>query len=536
MSSKSFVGSIEPDFEMNSNDTIFDTLLKQYGEVIFKSIITSFGLDAFIKDVYGGDVDTIFNVRKIGTDPEMAYKNANNEAAYNNREDYDYNKYHDLHPNYQQMKHTTKKEFQSTGVPVSDAYTGKALYFYPKSAQKGNADKQASIDHVLTAHTISNDRGRELSGLNGEDLANSDDNLVFTNASLNASMGNAWRYPKGTEGNEIVEIPEYIDLHPELPQETKDRMMNEYTKAKEIYEEKLALAYYSSPRFCKDTIEAAGKRGIQMGLRQALGFVITELFFSIKEEIAQSDGTTSGVIDAIINGLKNGVLRAKDNYKQLFAQFGEGVLSGILASITSTIINIFFTTSKHLGRVIRQAWASIVEAVSIIFFGDKNMYLCDRITSASKVLATGASIIVGSGVQESVRVSLAEVPIPVTLKEIISTFAGTMTSGFMSVTLLFVIDNDPFDRFFYGKGLDNLRNQGKLFKEYCAQLQSIDFDRLNYETAYTIDLSVRLQSTDSQITLNALLIAAAKDLGIPSLFGDRTRDECMQDDNWVFTF
>ena len=44
---------------------------EQYEKVIIDSIITSFGLDFLIRDQYGGDVDTIHNVRKIGQDELM---------------------------------------------------------------------------------------------------------------------------------------------------------------------------------------------------------------------------------------------------------------------------------------------------------------------------------------------------------------------------------------------------------------------------------------------------------------------------------
>ncbi len=60
-------------------------LFKQYEKVIMESLITSFGLDFLIKDQYGGDVDTIYNVRQIGKDSQMNYKNKNNEINYESR-------------------------------------------------------------------------------------------------------------------------------------------------------------------------------------------------------------------------------------------------------------------------------------------------------------------------------------------------------------------------------------------------------------------------------------------------------------------
>ena len=48
-----------------------------------ESLITSFGLDFLLmKDRHGGDVDTIHNVRQIGQDEQMTYKNESNQKAY----------------------------------------------------------------------------------------------------------------------------------------------------------------------------------------------------------------------------------------------------------------------------------------------------------------------------------------------------------------------------------------------------------------------------------------------------------------------
>ena len=74
---KSFVLNIDDGFYPEPEKSVIDNLFEQYESVIF-SIITAFGLDLFIKDQHGGDVDTIYNVRKIGIDPEMKYKNKRN--------------------------------------------------------------------------------------------------------------------------------------------------------------------------------------------------------------------------------------------------------------------------------------------------------------------------------------------------------------------------------------------------------------------------------------------------------------------------
>ena len=75
-------------FSPNPDDNIIDSLFQQYEHVIIESLITSFGLDFLIKDQHGGDVDTIHNVRQIGKDEQMSYKNSANETAYDERGNY----------------------------------------------------------------------------------------------------------------------------------------------------------------------------------------------------------------------------------------------------------------------------------------------------------------------------------------------------------------------------------------------------------------------------------------------------------------
>lgn len=116
--------------------------------------------------------------------------------------------------------------------------------------------------------------GRILADISGVELANSPENLKFTNKSLNASMG-------------ASEIPEYLESHPQLDEKTKANMMRAYNDSSKSYERKIVTSYYTSSAFKKDTAKAAGKLGVRMGVRQALGFVFTEIWFSVKDELNQ---------------------------------------------------------------------------------------------------------------------------------------------------------------------------------------------------------------------------------------------------------
>lgn len=538
-----FVNEIQSEYLDDSNENVFETLMNEYKRVVFRSIITSFGLDTFIKDQYGGDVDTVHNVRTIGIDPKINYKSELNSTDYENRGEYSYihinsktekmcknddDDYHDRNKSYQKTIHDAREDaIEFNNGVTTDTYTGKDVAF----SKHAPASQKASLDHILAAKTIHDDRGRVLAGLNGPDLANSPENLAFTNGSLNSSMRDK-------------DIPDYIAAHPELPDDVKNRMMEAYNKAKSSYDKKINKAYYfdfknpNCRRFYAETTVNAIERGWEMSCRQALGFLFTELFFYITDEWRYCDKTLVGALKAVQNGLKKWN-DEKENYKKLLAQFGEGFISGLISSISNTLCNTLFTTTENMGRIIRQSWAAVVEATSIILFNPNEKYFCDRLTAAAKVLASGASAIVGTSVQEAVHSKLTEVGVPSVLNNIISTFIGSLCTGVLSVSLLFYIDNDPFANYIedvLGRNADNLKSQELLFKQYCAELEQIDLERFDYEVSYVSDLSVMLQNAKDDTEINSILKQAALDLGLPSLWGGETLDSKMKDKTWTLNF
>lgn len=529
----SFTQGINKNFNSDPSESVFEALFREYEHVIYRSIITSFGLDVYIQDQYGGDVDTILGVRSIENDPLMKYKSTENKAAYEHRGVYAHKDVEKSGSNFQKKKHHARAVYNedSRNNTVQDAYEDRPLHFLRNS--KGRPiNENAELDHVISAKSIHEDRGRVLAGLSTAELADVEDNLKWTNEHLNKSMG-------------ADEIPDYIAKHPELADDIKTRMMDAYDQAKASYEKTIIKSYYfdfsnsNCRQFYKNTASTALHRGLQMGVRQAVGFLITEIWFSIKDCIEESDGTFTGTCNAIANGLKTGITNAFNNYRPIIDKFGEGLLNGILSSVTSTIANAFITTSANTGKIVREGWAAIVEATSIILFNDKEQYLCDRMTSAAKVLATGASVIIGTTVQETVLIELSKVNLEAELKDIISVFAGTLCSGLLSVSLLFYIDNGPFNAFLtylYGKGERNLKKQGYMFTQYCAELENIDAKELSLQSDYVFALSIQLDLVDDQQEINKLLRQAVIDLELSSVFGGHTIDECMQDLNWILKF
>ena len=523
---KSFVNGVATTAVLDEQN-VYSSIFQQYEKVVIDSLITSFGLDFLVRDQHGGDVDTIHNVRKIGQDELMGYKNSSNEAAYNNRPDYDARSYH-AGGNFQQTKHKARDTWQETYKDIDDQYQSGKIGFYGHT-NAVSPDKKAELDHIVECKSIHDDRGRVLSGLSGQALADDPVNFAWTNKSLNASMG-AWaknkneRYRKehGCDAPmEMVDIKAYVNEHPELDSQTKANLLAHYEKAKKAYDAKINRAYYTSKSFFRDTTFAVAKTAYKMGSREVLGLVFSEIWFSVKDVIKEGRKTGESLFRCIGEGVKQGLANAKSRYKELMDRFLNGAIAGALSSLTTTLCNMFFTTAKSLVRILRQSWASLVSATKILLFNPDCLPLGERVRAAAKILATGASVVAGTMVSELVsKTPIGVFPIA---GSIIQTFLGSLVTGIMSCSLLYILDNNKAINWIVSilnkiPTVENVvmyyREQAKLLEIYCADLFSIDLDTFKKEVATIHDAVESLSVNMSSDALNIALHEIYNKLGL----------------------
>lgn len=480
--SGSYVMSVGNNFSPEPTEPIMESLFQQYERVLVESLITSFGLNFLIVDRHGGDVDTIHNVRQIGIDPQMekGYKNENNRAAYEGRGEYDSAKYHSASGYIDRNKKL--KEQKQSGMLV-DAYTGKRIA----------PNEKSDLDHVIPAKEIHDDRGRVLAGLSGEALANSPENLQATTPKINRS--------KKADSMTVF----FAKKQPiEDVEANQDNMRRIDATVRDAYEAKLARAYYTSPAFAKDMASAAAKVGITMGAKRALGFIFAEMWFAAKEEFQriqeQSRFDLGECLTALGCGLKRGFERAKEKYADLFSRFFSGTAAGVLASLTTTLCNIFFTTAKRTVRIIRESYASLVEAGKVLFINPDNYTFGERMRAVAKILATGSSIVAGVLVSEAIgKLGIDAISVA---GDIIQTFCGALVTGILSCTLLYFLDrNELMNRLFHV--LDKLptieteinyyRQQADYFERYAAELMDVDMEQFKKEIVFIMILPQLLQ-------------------------------------------
>lgn len=519
-----FIAKIKEE-DFNAQEPVLDSIFQQYERVIIESLITSFGLDFLVKDQHGGDVDTVLNVRKIGEDPQLEYKNSLNKKIYENREEYNsklyhqHKKYKEINKRYSNLKKQGK---------LKDAYTGEMV------ARNAHID----LDHVVAAKEISDDPGRILAGLKGEDLANCEENLKPTDRSINRSMKqkNAdeyleqWNEKQSERRKQIIELrnkerltdkeQKQLNKLEKLEEIAPELMKKENRRSRQAYDSKINRAYYASPEFRKDVSYAAGKRGMEMGLRQALGFVFMEIWFCTKEEIRNlPDGSgLKEMLESVGHGVEKGLQSAKTKYKEVIVKLKEGFGAGALASLTTSVCNIFFTTAKNLVKCIRQIYASIIQAGKVLLFNPDNLMFGDRLKMTTTILVTGASVLVGTAVGEAIsKTSIGMAP---SIGPAVQVFCSTLVSGLISCTFLIFMDRSKLINQVVDclntipSEINNYREIADLMEQLAAKLSRIDIAKFKEETEKYNRVANKIQNSRDEEELNQILLDTNKEFNI----------------------
>ena len=180
-------------------------------------------------------------------------------------------------------------------------------------------------------------------------------------------------------------------------------------------------------------------------------------------------------MNAVATGIQKGFENARSKYKDLLAQFEQGFVAGAMASLTTTLINIFITTDKNMVRYIRQGYTTVVQVGNILLINPDDLLLGDQLKSAMVALTTGASVIAGTAVGNQI----AKTPIGQHEKigMVVQNFCASLVSGLISCTLLIMIDRSEFIR----KVVERLNVYGSV--EYEIRETSESFIALAAEIA-----------------------------------------------------
>lgn len=477
-----YIEALNSGMSPEPKQTFFQNIWNEYERVVLQSLVTSFGLDFLVHDQFGGDVDTIQNIRTSKDSGFVQFKNPTYQTAYENRGKYDGIEYH-KDPRYTAFRKEAKEHYNATGEKIPDAYVPRS-FVIPNKASAVDTWHFANLDHVVSAHEIHDDPARFLAGLDGKELANAPPNFRFTSEALNKRMSDSSipDFIKKVEENPSAINWNGVDGAP-MPDEVKQALLDADKQARADIDGKICTAYYSGTAFALDAATAAAQRGIEMGARQALGFVFLEIWFACKKEIqaVPAGGDFSDTVKAVIRGIPLGLDNARKKYKYLISQFEQGFTAGALASLTTTLINIFVTTDKDAVKYIRFAYTAVIQAGNVILFNPDDLPLGDQLMNSAILLANGACTIAGAVVGDAVaKTPVGQAP---HVGIYVQRFTSVLVSGLLSCSLLMMLDESKFINDLVGRmnvyasdGRDLVDLQA-VFNKEATYLEKIDLEK-----------------------------------------------------------
>ena len=518
-------------------------ILKEIEKTVLQNLVQSFGLDfILLEDKRGGDVDTIHNVRQgiFATEKE--------KIKYENRPQYDSHEYHS-DKRYTDCNRKLS-ELRDQGE-LKDSYTNETL----------DKHSPVNLDHIISAKEIDSDAGRYLAELDGAELANDHSNLTPTHQAINKSKNadtmsifiesmdyrlankkeklNALKDKLNNENlsvnekqkleKEIRNSEEYIKV---FESADKEKMKELDEKARKIYNAKINKAYYVSSKFFKNTALQAGKKGLQMGGRQALGIVIAEIWFELKEQIpviyqkAKNNFRFEVFLDQIKTTLENIFKRIKERFRELLETFKDGVLGGIISSLHTTVINIFATSTKMVGKLIREMWNDLVKAVKLAFFNPNNLNSGNLLKEILKLLSFGLSVAIGTVVNSHLSTFLT-----IPFGSEIATFLSGLLSGVLMLGFTYFLEHseimnkvwDYLNSFKtrYEKMIEHMKEINLELDRYLMELSKLEF---NLNTDELSQFSTSLSQINNELERKVLLIQNIEERGIDLGYDPKQKD------------
>jgi len=453
---------------------------------VVKSLTTSFGLDfLLLDDKFGGDVNTVHNVR------QGVYATDTERQRYEQRDEYNSHHYHS-HENYIATNRAGKKSHEAGSL--ADAYTGKI--FAPK-------DKK-NLDHIISAHEIHNDAGRLLAECDGADLANDSSNLTFTNESMNkakkAKSMDAFvqtlQEQYSTTSQEIARLRSMPTLS-EQEKKQLNKLENKASadfelmkkadkQAREKYNSTINHEYYTSSKFAKNVTSAAINNAFRMGTRQMLGLILAETWFVFRERIPvivekhrHTFDASNFLLDAT-EALRAVWHRVQTKFSAFMTSFKDGAIGGILSSITTTLFNIFFTTKKMMVRLIREMWNNLVQAFKVMIFNPEGLAPGQLARTVSKLVTAGVAVAAGVVINEA----LAKILVFPFGPEL-AAFCGALATGILTLVMNYFLEHSALmkkvwaflDTFKdkYQKALEYYQQVNAELDSYLLELSTLEF-------------------------------------------------------------
>lgn len=436
-------------------------LLEQCKDSAIDAITSQFGLaSAFIDARDGGSSTTLHNFEKgiVSSDAD--------KERFEHKNDYERTKgsstYDSAVVNGERVNFNIKRkhDFQNNET-ITDYATGRTL----------NKDGQAHLDHIISAKEMETDSATNLYLSRDEriELATSDENLGYMNASANSSKGE----------DDLLEWMNKTD------KETGTTKGKKYG----IDEELATKAYEKAQKHKKKTVLNAaikkhatelaisgGKDALKMAAYSAIGMILKDVAQAVMIEIRttlENKGNES--FKEIFERFKTRMLKVWKNielkWKDILSNSLEAGVTAFLSNIVVFVINFFATTLKRIVSIIRAGFVSLCQAVKMLANPPKDMPKDEVIFAALKILATGLIGAVSMGLTEGLVTLMKATPGLNAIFAILIPFSGESVGDALAVCLTAMLGGVLSTVAIYY--MDKCRNESKASRlKICIMSQS----------------------------------------------------------------
>lgn len=504
-------------------------LFEDCQQQVISQIIGPFGLStAMFKDVdrNGGNVTTLHNFERADGD----YVAAESDKKLHVQSRKEYNE--DVRSEYEidtkaKAKNAGKKTWEDKRNEKiqkgTDEYTRRNVSLDGTIELKDGRIVRAELDHVVSVSQVHKDPKVHLAlGKVVEDkktgetkvdvsrireAVNHDDNLALTNQPLNGSKSDedlkGWASKKRKDGSTNAGK---FDVNEELMQE-------KYDKAKRHINDTADRALFKKQ--ATELLQTGGKQAVLMGMRQALGLLLTELVNGLFNEfkILIKHGVNAGktlfeeIRQRLARVIESVIKKIPDAVSQMF----QGGVSGFMSNLLTFLLNGFFSTAKRFVTAIREGLTGLFKAFKMIFFPPKHMTDEQALQEGLKILTTVVVTSVGLLLNETIATFMATLPFLKPFADLITPVLIGIMTGLLSAFLAYQIDC-LFDRYRHSmseKFMDELLADAKRRDEFANELVTLSDSSLGNIDNYSKSISL-YQSIG--VTLGAAGIAAGATL------------------------
>ena len=497
---------------------LFDDCQQQ----VISQIIGPFGLSmAMFEDKNGGNVTTLHNFKR--KDSDYLANDSDKKLHAQSKKKYEKTVRSEYEVKTQEQaegaRGKTWEELRQAKIKQGkDDYTNHAVSADGKVELKDGLTVGVDLDHVVSVKEIhSNPKihlalgqdtgGSETDVTRIQELLNSAENLALTNASANRSKGKKdlkeWAEETRIDGSTNAEN---FDLDMKLVED-------KYKEAKRHINDTANKALLKKQ--ATELLQTGGAQAVQMGMRQALGVLLTELvnglFNEFKVLIKQGVEAGKTLFEEISQRLARVIESVVKKIPDAVGQMFQGGVSGFMSNLLTFLINNFLSTAKRFVTLIREGLLGLFRAFKMIFFPPKHMSKDQALQEGLKILTTVVVTSVGLLLSETVAVFMATVPfLKPFADQVTPVLIGIMT-GLLSAFLAYQIDS-VFDRYRYSlneKFIDELMTSAKLRDVFASELVTLSDTSLgnieNYSNSINLYQSIGMTLGTAGIAATATL-------------------------------